>query len=450
MISLLKEKLKNRSIVILGFGREGRSTFCFLKKHLPQQKLIIADKNNNAFADIITEANIKFYSGENYLEACNSGDLIIKSPGIKLSQKWDNAEITSQTDLFLQYFHQQTIGITGTKGKSTTSSLIFHIIKQQTDNVILVGNIGAPAFDFIDKIDKKTKIVFELSAHQLQFIHKAPHIAIILNLFEEHLDYFDNKGNYFNSKLNIHKFQDNNGHLIINTQPETNGAIKESSFNCKNRWEFSFDKHPGNGAWSDEKNIFFNKQGELTTFSLTNIILKGKHNILNIMAAITAAKIINIPDNRITEGINTFVGLPHRLELAGIYNGITYYNDSISTIPETTIEALKTLKETYTLILGGFDRNIDYKILYTFLKSSSVKEILFTGPAGKRMQKEYRSQQPKNQNSYFFDDFVQLISKAKTITKQNTICLLSPAASSYNAFKNFEERGKTFNTLIKI
>jgi len=449
MILLLKNILQSKKIVILGFGKEGKSTFHFFKKHLPHQRLIIADKNKEAFEEIQHYDNIEFFSGDNYLRACYKGDMIIKSPGINIAQNDCKAIISSQTDLFLQYFHNQTIGITGTKGKSTTSSLIYHIIKQQTNNVLLVGNIGNPVFDYIDDINNETKIVYELSAHQLQYLQKAPHIAILLNLFPEHIDYFKTSEKYFNSKLNIYKLQDKQSNFIYNTTPELNGKIESYKFTNNHLWQFSFDNHNNNGAWNNNKTIYYSENNVITTFSIDKIHLQGRHNILDIMAAIIAAKISNISNENIQQGINTFCGLPFRLQFVGSYNGITYYNDSISTIPETTIEALKTLKDTYSLILGGYDRDIDYQILYTYLQSSTVKKIFFTGLAGKRMQEEYAAYKLKQQKTYYDNNFEKTVLTAKEKTKTGTICLLSPAASSYDAFRNFEERGKIFNAIIK-
>ncbi|VAW29857.1 UDP-N-acetylmuramoylalanine--D-glutamate ligase, partial [hydrothermal vent metagenome] len=197
---------EGKSILILGFGKEGRSTFSFLSKHFPGCKVGIADQNTR-IAD--EQINVPLHLGKNYLHALNDYDLIIKSPGIMLRgiSKNTKERISSQTDLFLREFGRQTIGVTGTKGKSTTASLIHHLLKNMGKPAVLMGNIGLPAFDFIEKIDADDLIIYELSAHQLEFVHSSPHIAVLLNLFPEHLDYFGTFEKYKQAKMNIFRFQ---------------------------------------------------------------------------------------------------------------------------------------------------------------------------------------------------------------------------------------------------
>ena len=192
------KRLRGKRILILGFGREGKSSLAFIQKFLPHAIVGIADRNESAFKDL--DLSIKTYSGDNYFDAVKDYDIVIKTPGISLKDKdIDLSKITSQTDLFLEEFHSQIIGITGTKGKSTTSTLIYHLLKESGRDAILAGNIGIPIFDVIEKITNKSIIVFELSAHQLQFIHRSPHIGILLNVFEEHLDHFGTFDAYRNA-----------------------------------------------------------------------------------------------------------------------------------------------------------------------------------------------------------------------------------------------------------
>ena len=183
MLDSIFKRLRGKKILIAGFGREGQSTLRFLQKFLPNANIGIADKNESAFKNLDKE-RYKLFSGDDYLNAYSYYDIVIKTPGISVNNlNVDLTKITSQTDLFLDAFHDQVIGITGTKGKSTTSTLIYHLLKESGKDVILAGNIGTPVFDCLEMISRKTIIVYELSAHQLQFINKSPHVGVLLNVF---------------------------------------------------------------------------------------------------------------------------------------------------------------------------------------------------------------------------------------------------------------------------
>ncbi|MCD4746358.1 MAG: UDP-N-acetylmuramoyl-L-alanine--D-glutamate ligase [Bacteroidales bacterium] len=456
MIKLLNEKIKDKKVLLLGFGKEGLSTYKLIRKYFPKQLLIIADINENFQNKInITDDNyIDFILGKDYLNNFDKFDLIIKSPGISLkllNNKISSNKITSQTDLFIRVFSKQIIGITGTKGKSTTSSLLFHILKSFYDDVALVGNIGVPPFDIIDNIKNNTKIVFELSSHQLEYISIAPNISILLNLFQEHLDHYNNFSDYQFAKLNIIKYQNKDDYFVYNYDDKLlHQLIQKHNYN-RNYFQYSLKEKVKNGTFIKDKEIVFIKNFKKVSFYKINAkkFLPGKHNLLNIMAVINACKILQVPDETIIEGITTFKGLEHRMEYIGKYYNIYFYNDSISTIPEATIEAIKTLNKVNTLILGGFDRGIDYNNLIRFLIKSNVKNIIFIGRAGKRIYDGMKIYKTKNQEYFIVKQFNEMFEIIKNKTKPNSICLLSPAAASYDMFENFEERGNTFKKLAK-
>jgi len=443
MISLLDKYTHGKKILILGFGREGKSSFRFIKKYFPTISINIADKNYSLDISDIGDINPEnLFLGENYLDAIQDFDVIIKSPGINIDavhEKYKHKLWLSQTSLFLEQYHCQVIGITGTKGKSTTSSLIHHILKTSGKKSILVGNIGQPPFDLIDEIESDTPIVFELSAHQLQFVNHAPHIGILLNLFPEHLDYFDTTEKYFDAKMNIVKFQDV-GDVLIYDSGNINIVELLKSTIAKSR-KLSFHKN-------DDGNIVCNNNDLLKEILQSNIQLRGKHNIKNIAAAALACLEAGITKEEIIKGVTTFLPLEHRLEFVGNFCGIDFYNDSISTIPESTIEAVKTVKNIHTLILGGFDRGIDYSSLLNFLGGSNVVRLIFTGPAGKRMMAELEGMEHKNQQLFFIEDFNDLTHLLQK-TEKGRACVLSPAASSYDQFKDFEQRGQAFKKMAE-
>ena len=420
-INTIFRRLRGKRILILGFGREGKSSLAFIKKFMPHAIVGVADKNAEVLKNLGDEVAV--YSGENYFDAINSYDIVLKTPGISLlGKKVDLSKITSQTDLFLEEFHNQIIGITGTKGKSTTSTLIYHLLKESGKDAILAGNIGIPIFDIIEQITNKSIIVFELSAHQLQYIHRSPHIGILLNVFEEHLDHFGTFEAYRDAKLNI-----------IRKMGESDWAVTNDEFCYEAATmmvrSLSYQYYDFDVNWDE-------------------VPLKGDHNRLNIKAALCAINAFGVPVDEVLPHLYTFHPLEHRQELVGTFGGVTFYNDSISTIPQATVAALQTIKNVTFLLLGGYDREIDYAPLIDYLKKNPIKHILYTGKAGNRMfemlqNADYQGDIKK------FKDLNEAFEIIKCLSKNGDVCLLSPAAASYDQYRNFEERGRLFKTLSK-
>lgn len=431
MIDAIINRLNGKKILIAGFGREGKSTLRFLQKYLPDAMIGIADKNESAFQDVDKE-RYELFSGDDYLNAATDYDVIVKTPGISVTNiEIDCSKITSQTDLFLEAYHNQVIGITGTKGKSTTSSLIYHIIKGvkglkgKGNDVILAGNIGIPILDCIDDINERTIIVYELSAHQLQFINKSPHVGVLLNVFEEHLDHFGTYDKYKDAKINVLRYMSDDDSAIVN-----NSLFHETDFMSSNRIDFeSFDLKNFNINWEE-------------------IPLMGEHNKLNVKAALCACRSFGFSLEDLIPHLYTFKPLEHRQEFVGIFNGVKFYNDSISTIPQATIAALNTIKNVNFLLLGGFDRGIDYSPLISYLKENVMPYVLLTGKAGQKIKNMLQDADYKG-NILEYTDMESAFEIVRNMSKNGDVCLLSPAAASYDRYKNFEERGKIFKELAK-
>jgi UDP-N-acetylmuramoylalanine--D-glutamate ligase len=454
---LLSNLIENKKVLILGFGKEGQSSYRFLRKYFADKLFYIADKDKELLQkySFAQHEKLEFVLGDAYLDTLADFDMIIKTPGISLKSLDESLVeklyITSQTDLFLHIFSKQIIGITGTKGKSTTSGLIYHILNLYDKNVILVGNMGFPPFDQIEMIDDKTFIVFEMSSHQLENCTKAPHYAVLLNLFQEHLDHYQTYMDYQLAKFNIAKYQTPDDFFICNADNDEINAILKDIKYASRLIQFSLFKEVNKGCFIRNKMIYYHDGAIAKAFYDCNLPrnLKGDHNLLNIMAAVNVCKVIGIPDDIIIDGIGSFKGLEHRLEFVGRYNDIDYYNDSISTIPEATIAAVKALKNVNTLLLGGFDRGIDYSKLAQFLINSDVENLIFIGEAGKRILTEIEVFGISSNQCFKAVSFENAIEIAKDKTKKGCICLLSPAAASYDMFKNFEERGNAFKAMVK-
>ena len=451
MKELLDKYISGKKVVILGFGREGRSSYRLIRRYFPNQEITIADKNPGLdISDIDNSDFTTFCLGAHYLDCLSHVDIIFKSPGVFLKHPENAAlasKIVTQTSLFLQKYSRQIIGVTGTKGKSTTSSLIHHIFQIAGRKSVFVGNIGVPAFDAIPEIDNGSAIIFELSAHQLEQVKHSPHISILLNVFNEHLDYFKSFGVYSEAKLKIAEFQNSKDYFVFNKLDlqlfeRRIKLFKGSKFN------FSANSPDKNDVCFCGDKIFSGLiPGIPIDVSFRKLI--GKHNLKNILAAVSASLISDISPQKIEDGIRSFQPLAHRLEFVGTYCGIDFVNDSISTIPESTLEALNTVKNVDILILGGFDRGIDYTIIIDYLIKCPVKNILLTGPAGIRIKEMIETGAGKKPRLQVFEDYNELSDIILQIAVNGSTCLLSPAASSYDKFNNFEERGNAFKKMAR-
>jgi UDP-N-acetylmuramoyl-L-alanine---L-glutamate ligase len=455
----IRSTFNRKKIAILGFGREGRSTFQLLTQYLNDASLIIADKDpdisNSISKPINSEIKLEFSTGENYLEGLRSCDFIIKSPGIsfKVLEMTDiRVPIVSQTGIFMHLFRHQVIGVTGTKGKSTTVSLIYEIIKRSGKKVLLGGNIGVPPFDLIPELEQDTTVVYEMSSHQLEGIKVSPHIAVLLNIFQEHLDHYNSYLDYQMAKFNIACWQQPDDYFIYDPgNPPVNELVSQFPLGSFKLTVGS--KSDGlSGVYFDGDDLIIDYDGTKTVIKdiARQTSLSGEHNMKNIAAAAAAAHIAGVGKEYISEGVRQFKGLPHRLEKIGVVNGVIFINDSISTIPEATIEALKAFPQTQTLILGGYDRGVEYTQLCRYLMENPAKNLVFIGKAGERIMKECSGISPlQDQSIYWYNHFDDAIGKAIEVTLPGQVCLLSPAASSYDMFRNFEERGEKFRQLIQ-
>lgn len=440
MMNKIIEKLKDKNIAILGFGKEGSSTYQFIRKYLPYLKLTILDKNEVKPSN---DNNLEIITGDNYLENLEQYDLIIKTPGISLKEiNTENIEekITSQLELFLEVYRDNTIGITGTKGKSTTTSLIYNIIKDQNENTILAGNIGTPILSTLENCNETTTFVIEMSSHQLEYLHVSPHIGIVLNLFEDHLDHAGTVEHYHNIKMNMFRYQTNEDYMIYF---EDNEALKKKVAN--ENWQSKIYKisqiNANAEVYQKDNWIYFQNKPIYDIDSKRNLI--GTHNLRNIMAALTVSQILELDLNKTKETIANFKTLAYRMENIGIVDNVTYVVDTLATIPEATIASIEALQNVNTLIFGGMDRGISYEQLIEYLSKTSIEHLICMPTTGHMIAKHL-----PQEKVYLVNNLEEAVKLAKQITEKNTICLLSPAASSYEQFKNYQEKGDKFKEYV--
>lgn len=441
------EKFKDKSILILGFGKEGISSLNFFRRIFPKKVIGIGDRKDikNLKPKIKNllkkDKRLKLHFGKDYLKTLKNYDIIVKSPGIPpkvikpfLKKKSSFAKsyggrgqkITSQTEIFFENCPGKIIGVTGTKGKSTTSSLIYKVLKDNGLKVNLIGNIGKPALSFLLTAKPDNIYVFELSSHQLLGLRKSPQIAVLLNIFPEHLDYYKNFKDYVKAKTNIVKYQSKKDFLIFNSENKiVNKIVKKSKA----------------------------KKLPLKSVKIKKIesALKGDFNLQKLKAVILVGRIFDLEDKEILKAIKEFKPLPHRLEYVGTFRGIKFYNDALSTIPETTIAALDTLgNNVQTIFLGGLDRGISFTNLAKRLLQSKIKNLILFHTTGERIWEETLRLSKKNTyKAFLVSNMRDGVKMAYKFTQKGKICLLSTASPSFTLFKDYKEKGNLFKKYVK-
>lgn len=430
----IKNYTENKSVCILGFGREGKATYKILSEYCSLKKIAVADINN---IDNLPES-VELICGENYQKSLDDFDMVFKSPGIVLEKQPSELKclITSETQVFFEVYREQIIGITGTKGKSTVTSLIYHILKESGKDCRIAGNIGIPVFDIAESITDKTIVVCELSCHQLEYMTVSPADAVFLNLFEEHLDHYGTMERYYNAKKNIYLHQERDDCLLISSDiaPENSPELLQYIYGISaENAEAEVYVHDGIVKWDYHDDYII---------PTDKIKLLGVHNHYNIAVAyfVTA---FYVEREEFEKALCTFNPLAHRLEYVDTVNGIRWYDDSISTACATAIEAVKSVPNIATILIGGMDRGIDYTSLVDFLSTADINVVCMES-SGKRIYDMFQS---KN-NVYYVPHLEDAVKLANEITPKNHSCVMSPASASYGIFRNFEERGDVFKSLV--
>ena len=445
--------IKGKNIVIIGLGQSG-SAAGKLASYLGANVLISESNSNSNIISLSKKIEAYGINTElgGHSEKIFNADLWIISPGIpqeasiikEASKK--NIEIVSEIEFASWFTSSQIIAITGSNGKTTTVNLLFEMCNTNELSPVLGGNIGI-AFsglvlnDLQNKISKRVYIL-EISSFQMDRIkHFKPSISIFLNISEDHLDRYANMDDYINAKLNMMQNQDQNDHIIFNLDDQ----ILNNKFlnTLPEKYGFSIYKNDKTllSLSSDSTKIYDDAFNKL--IDLKNIALPGKHNLSNILAAATAAKILGVPNSKISQTIFSFKGVAHRIEKVIKINGVTYYNDSKATNVEAVKVALDSFENTIHLILGGKDKGGEFSILIPLIKDK-VKEIIAYGDAA-NLIKTALGDAAKLKIVFSLKDAVK---SCHNHAQPGDIVLLSPGCASFDQFKNFEERGEFFKTIV--
>jgi len=442
---------KDKKVAVLGLGLEGEDVCRFLLQQ--KAKITVFDqKTASELGKIYQELKkkgVQFSLGKNYLQpGLTSFDFVFRSPGFHrfLSQiiqaEKKGVVITSATKLFFDLCPGKIIGVTGTKGKGTTATLIYEILKKAKKKIFLAGNIGESMLNLLPKLNKDSWVVLELSSFQLMDLDKSPQIAVVLFITSEHLDYHQDRDEYLQAKSNIVRHQKRKDYSIFNADdPISTSFAKLTSAQA---FYFSRSKKV-NGAYVKNKQIILGKEILGQTKDLK---LRGEHNWDNVCAAVTAGFLAEAKIDSIKKVVFSFPGLEHRLELVRVKNKVSFYNDSFSTTPETAIAAIKAFHEPLILIAGGSEKGSDYSQLGQEIAKSSVKTLILIGKTVEQLRKVVNQAGFKGEIVFRPGEMKKIVEVAWKKSKPGDVILLSPACASFDMFKNYKDRGHQYKKSV--
>ncbi len=441
-IAEFKNYIQNKEVAVVGIGVSNMPLIRFLCTC--GAKVTAFDKKENDKLRALQKEGIPTYAGEDYL-AHITQDIVYKSPGIRpdaaelLSIQKRGGIITSEMETFFALCPAKIIGVTGSDGKTTTTTLIYTMLKAAGYTCHLGGNIGRPLIEDIEKISAEDTVVVELSSFQLFTMKKSPAISVITNLSPNHLDYHLSMEEYVDAKKNIFLHQGPMERLILNAD----NALTCSLANLSNGEVVMFSKEPMEKGVSLHNGYICANEKKIV--NIKDIKIPGMHNVENMMAAI-AAVMDMVPAQIMEEVAKTFGGVPHRIELVREINGVKYYNSSIDSSPNRTKNTLAVFKQKVILIAGGKDKGISYDEIGPIIRDK-VKTLILIGDTAKQIEQAVQSAGGMAEIIHC-KTYDEVVSCAQRIAKSGDIVVLSPASTSFDMFKNFEERGDLFKELV--
>ncbi len=457
-----KNDIRSKKIAVLGIGVSNISLITFLSKC--DVSITAFDKQTkDKLAPLIQKfdnINIRYCLGPDYLDHLSGFDIIFKTPGMRIDipqlvkASQEEAKITSEMEEFIKLCPAQIFAVTGSDGKTTTTSIIYNILKEEGYNCYLGGNIGTPLLDRIEKIQESDKVVLELSSFQLHTIDRSPNIAIITNISPNHLDIHKSMEEYIDAKKNIFKHQ-TSGKVILNYDNEITRKFEHEV--KTNLIFFSRNSILDIGAYLKGDTLVYKPSKsdcEIEVLNKADILIPGQHNIENYLSAILAV-FDYVKIETIKKVASTFSGVEHRIKFVREVKGVKFYNDSVASSPSRTIAGLKTFPQKVILIAGGYDKKIPYDIMGENI-INMVKCLVLIGQTGPKIKKAYLDElERKNIDQ---ENAIPIINcttlKEATMAafdnaKPNDIVLLSPASASFDMFKNFDQRGQIFIDIVR-
>ena len=457
-----KEDIKGKRVAVVGFGVSNIPLVSYLLKLNAEITVFdkrTIDKLDKEKFEEYTLAGVNFSLGDEYLKKLVGFDYIFRSPSMRpdipevLQEINNGAILTSEIEMLIELCPSKVIGITGSDGKTTTTTLIYMILKENGYNCFLGGNIGIPLFSRIDEMTPEDIIVLELSSFQLMTMKKCPQISVVTNISPNHLDIHKDYDEYINAKKNIFLNQTENDLVILNYDNEITKSFEPE---VKGRLRFFSSKNElQNGViYSEEDStIYICENGDKREVIKDNEIkLIGVHNLENCCTAIAAIKDI-VSVTSIRNVLTTFNGVEHRNELVRVVNGVTWRNDSIGSSPSRTIAGLKSFKEKVVLIAGGYDKHLDYTEMGEYVVTCCKALVLVGQTSQKIKEATLKALAERNISEEDFPIFEcstleEAINEAQGIANDGDTVFFSPASASFDMFKNFEERGKRFKEIV--
>ena len=456
-IQEFKKSIKDVKVAVVGIGvsnlplvrmlAQCGADICVYDKRTPDALEEVYDELVGLGADMVL--------GDGYLDKIVDGTrMVFKTPGVRfdvpalLEAAKNGAVITSEMELFFETCPSKIIAVTGSDGKTTTTSLIYDMLKRAGYTCHLGGNIGHPLVAEVEGMDRDDIAVVELSSFQLHTMKKSADIAVVTNVTPNHLDWHTDFEEYATSKRAVFEYQNTDGKVVLNYENDiTRGFGTDKSGVVY----FSSKRELADGYFLKDGKIVKSAAGkvERTVLDVDTIYIPGMHNVENYMAAITAVEGL-VSDDVIRETAVEFKGVPHRIEFVREYNGVKYYNDSIASSPARTTAGLESFGETRViLIAGGYDKKIPFDEFGKVI-NNRVKKLVLIGATSEKIEKSVLNADNYDGLSiYRCDSFKSAVEKARDIAESGDVVLLSPACASFDLFKNFEVRGDTFKEIVK-
>lgn len=450
--SEFKDFIINKKVAVVGIGISNIPLIRFLVK-LGATVTAFDKKEKHELGNIANEfdqLSVGLELGEDYLDKLYGFDVVFKTPSMRIDSpafikvKNEGAYITSEMEEFVRYCKGKVYGITGSDGKTTTTTIISRLLKESGYKTWVGGNIGTPLFSNIEEIGEDDKVVLELSSFQLMTMDSPIDVAIVTNLAPNHLDMHLDMKEYIDSKKNIFLHQEEDQVLVVNRENEiTNGFISEAKGEVR---RFSSKRETKNGAYLKDDVLYLNDN---EVCKKENVLIKGVHNIENYLSAFLATK-DDVSIEVMRKVAESFTGVEHRCELVRELNGVKYYNDSIASSPTRTLAGLFAFEKRVILIAGGYDKNIPFEPLadkgYPY-----IKELILLGDTKEKIKKAFekvKKEKGIDVNINIVNTLEEAVYKARELATDGDIITLSPACASFDMFPNFAMRGDNFKKIV--
>ena len=456
-LKAFENNIKGKKVAVIGLGVSNIPLIDYLHNLMADVSVFDERDLNKLDKDIVKKIHdygFELITGKNALHFLRGFNVIFRSPSCLpstlqlMSEQKRGAIVTSEIEMLMNVCPCKIIGVTGSDGKTTTTTLIYEILKKGGYNCHLGGNIGIPLFTEVKNFKEDDIVILELSSFQLMGMEISPDISVITNISPNHLDKHSSYEEYIEAKKNIFKFQDENGKVVLNYD---NDITKDLAKEVEGKVEFFSSKEKlDDGVILDDNTIKDCKDGvRKHIINVDEIHLRGLHNYENICAAIAATSDL-VDLNTQVNAIKEFTGVKHRLEFVKEINGVKWYNDSIGTSPSRTIAGLNSFDEKIVLIAGGYDKQLDYKPLVKPILDK-VSKLILMGDTASKIYKAVMEETERLEivfPVYKCTSLEAAVTRAKNVAKPGEIVLFSPASASFDMFKNFEERGDKFKELV--